>query len=77
MTDTYNSYAHASLVLGIVSPFLAMMFGIGVLAAIPGLILGVIALRSSLKGIAITGIVLNAIGLLIGGILIYQLALSG
>ncbi len=58
--------ATAALVLGIVSLFLLVVCGIGVITAIVGLVLGILALvRGGGKGRAIAGIVLSALALLI------------
>ncbi|MEU8267421.1 DUF4190 domain-containing protein [Sphaerisporangium sp. NPDC049002] len=57
----------AALVLGIVSLFLLLICGVGVLTAIAGLIVGIMAvIRNSNKGRAIVGIVLSALTLILG-----------
>ncbi|MED5816068.1 DUF4190 domain-containing protein [Mycolicibacterium sp. 050232] len=69
---TTNSVAIGSLVTSILSLFLFAMCGIGLLAGLIGIGLGVTALHQinrsgqSGKGLAIAGIVMGAIGTLIG-----------
>jgi hypothetical protein len=56
----------AALVLGIVSLFLLLVCGLGVLTAIAGLVVGFIAVfKNSNKGRAIAGIVLSALTIIL------------
>jgi hypothetical protein len=57
--------AIASLVLGILSLCASILWFCGGPISIVGLVLGVMGLKSSLRGLAIAGIVLSAIGLLL------------
>jgi hypothetical protein len=70
--------ATASLVLGIVSLFLLLICGIGVLTAIVGIVLGIIAVvRGVARGRAIAGIVLSALALLLALAFVVWLSSSG
>jgi len=63
-----NGYAVASLILGLLSLLLSCCYGIGLVLAIPGLILGFVSKKHSngkLSGMAIGGIICSIIGLLI------------
>ena len=72
----------ASLVLGIVSVLLFWLLGLFIIAAVIGLILGIISLvRASKaragKGFGIAGVILNGIGLLVNGaMLVFSLILG-
>lgn len=76
-----NGKAIAGVVLGVLSWPTAFLFGIGVLGTLVGLPLSISALRDSRKragygrGIAIAGIVLNAV-MLVGGALLFLIILG-
>jgi hypothetical protein len=55
--------AIVSLVLGIVSLLAWLVWPIGLLVSIPGLVLGIISRRSPSRGLAIGGIVTSSVGL--------------
>lgn len=63
-----SGFAIASMVLGILSIVFACCYGIGLVLAIIGLILGVLALKQQRpgKGMAIAGVVTSILGLLCG-----------
>ena len=64
MQQQKNGMAIASLVLGIVSiVFIWIYWGVGILAAVVGLILGIIARNQSPNTMATAGIVLSVIAL--------------
>ncbi|PZO71030.1 MAG: hypothetical protein DI634_01180 [Kocuria palustris] len=72
----------ASLVLGIVSVLLFWLLGLFIIAAVIGLILGIVSLvRASKaragKGFGIAGVILNGLGILINGVvLVFSLILG-
>ena len=72
----------ASLVLGIVSVLLFWLLGLFIIAAVIGLILGIVSLvRASKaragKGFGIAGVILNSLGILINGVvLVFSLILG-
>jgi hypothetical protein len=67
-----SGLATASLVLGILALVFAMCYGIGIIMAIPGLILGILSLKKIRAtgqqghGMAVAGIVMSSIGLVVG-----------
>lgn len=71
-----NGLAIASLVLGIIGVLFCWCYGFGLLPSIPGLILGIIALKQIRAtgqpghGMAIAGIILSSIGLILSAIFI-------
>jgi hypothetical protein len=70
----------ASLILGVSSLIVWCCPLIGLPVAITGLVLGIVARNSPNRGMAITGIVLSAVGLLLSvanGVLGAILAISG
>jgi hypothetical protein len=79
-----NAMAVASLVCGIVSLIGGLICFFGALAAVPGLVLGIVGLNrinrsngmEKAKGMAIAGIVTSAVGLVVLGLLflVYGLA---
>ncbi len=69
LVNDRKGLAIASLVLGILSLCLVwfpVVGVVGLIGSVIGLVLGIMGLKSSLKGIAIAGIVISGISLLIG-----------
>ena len=68
--DDNTTFAILSLVLGIVGIFLvgilSMVCGAGIIGCIIGIILGINALKSRGKLMAIAGIIFSTIGIIIG-----------
>lgn len=63
-----SGFAIASMVLGILSLVGACCYGLGVILAIIGLILGIISLKQQRpgKGMAIAGVITSGLGILCG-----------
>ena len=59
--------AIAAMVLGIVSVVLSCCYGVGIIAAIIGLILGIIGLKNNTagRGMALAGVILSGVAILI------------
>ncbi len=68
-----NGFGIASLILGICSIAICCCYGVGVVPAIIGLILGILQNKKNANGIATAGIVLGIIGILLNAVyLIYM-----
>jgi hypothetical protein len=65
VTPRADKWAIASFVLGLVSVFGMLVF-VTFPAAIPGLVLGIMSVRSAKRRYAIAGIVLSLVGLIVG-----------
>lgn len=73
-----DGLATAALVLGILSLFLLVVCGVGVLLALVGLILGIVAVtRGGGRGRAVAGIVLSVLTLLLALLFVLWLTNSG
>lgn len=71
-----NGFGIASLILGICSIAICCCYGVGVVPAIIGLILGILQNKKNANGIATAGIVLGIIGILLNVVwLIYMVIL--
>lgn len=69
-----NGFGIASLILGICSIAICCCYGVGVVPAIIGLILGILQNKKNANGIATAGIVLGIIGILLNAVyLIYMI----
>lgn len=74
--DKSNGLGIASLILGICSIAICCCYGVGVVPAIIGLILGILQNKKNANGIATAGIVLGIIGILLNVVwLIYMVIL--
>lgn len=68
-----NGFGIASLILGICSIAICCCYGVGVVPAIIGLILGILQNKKNANGIATAGIILGIIGILLNAVyLIYM-----
>lgn len=76
LTNNSNGFGIASLILGICSIAICCCYGVGVVPAIIGLILGILQNKKNANGIATAGIVLGIIGILLNVVwLIYMVIL--
>ena len=74
LTNDNNGMGIASLILGICSIAICCCYGVGVVPAIIGLILGILQNKKNANGIATAGIVLGIIGILLNVVwLIYMI----
>lgn len=65
VTEDRKGLAIASMILGIISIVLCCAYGISIICAILAIVFGIISIKSSGKGMAISGIITGTIGIII------------